>query len=107
MKRVNKRLPDAAPFEHRSDDSLIICRCEEISKGEIRRAVYEGMRTCNEVKRYLRAGMGLCQGQNCNRLVRAIIASELGEQASSIALSTPRAPARPVEMRVLANDGLK
>ena len=33
------------PFVEMPDDDMIICRCEEITKGEIRRAVYEGMRT--------------------------------------------------------------
>ena len=38
------------PFVEMPDDDMIICRCEEITKGEIRRAVYEGMRTTNEIK---------------------------------------------------------
>jgi NAD(P)H-nitrite reductase large subunit len=42
---------------------MIICRCEEITKGEIRRAIYDGMYTLTEIRRYLRTGMGLCQGQ--------------------------------------------
>ena len=64
IRRANKE-----PFEEREDDSLIICRCEEITKGEIRRAIHDGMHTMNEVKRYLRSGMGLCQGQTCQRQV--------------------------------------
>ena len=68
------RVANPEPFVEREDDDMIICRCEEITKGEIRRAVYDGMRTTNEVKRYLRSGMGLCQGQTCQRLVQGIIA---------------------------------
>ena len=66
------RVANPEPFVEREDDDMIICRCEEITKGEIRRAVYDGMRTTNEVKRYLRSGMGLCQGQTCQRLVRPV-----------------------------------
>ena len=33
------RTANKEPFEERPDDSMIICRCEEITKGEIRRAV--------------------------------------------------------------------
>ena len=51
------RVANPEPFVEREDDDMIICRCEEITKGEIRRAVYDGMRTTNEVKRYLRSGM--------------------------------------------------
>lgn len=93
------RSRDIGPFVPQPDDDLIICRCEEITKGEIRRAVHEGMYTMTEVKRYLRAGMGLCQGQTCGRLVRPIIAKELGLAQGEVEMNRPRIPARPVEMK--------
>ena len=85
-------------FVPEPDDDLIICRCEEITKGEIRRAIHEGMYTLNMVKRFLRPGMGLCQGQTCGTHVRRIIAKELGIPLSQVGISTPRSPARPVTM---------
>lgn len=106
MSKVDRSLSQK-DFEVREDDGIIICRCEEITRGEIRRAVYDGMRTASEVKRYLRVGMGLCQGQNCNRLVRNIIAGELGLRPGEVGLQVPRAPARPIPMEVFANDGIK
>ena len=45
------RVANPEPFVAKDDDDMIICRCEEITKGEIRKAVYDGMRTTNEVKR--------------------------------------------------------
>lgn len=92
------------PFEPREGDDVIICRCEEITRGEIRKAVHAGMYTINEVKRFIRTGMGLCQGQSCTRLVRAIIAQELGVPVSEVAPINSRAPARPVPLVVYAND---
>lgn len=50
----------------------------------------------NEVKRFLRAGMGLCQGQSCNKTVRAIIAQELGISPTETDVITARSPVRPV-----------
>ena len=44
------------------------------------------MWTVTEVKRFLRAGMGLCQGQTCQRQVRAIIARELGARPTGAGL---------------------
>ena len=76
----------------------MIAGLEEITKGEIRKAVYDGMRTTNEVKRYLRAGMGLCQGQTCQRLVQGIIAAELKTRPSELGMIQGRAPVRPVEI---------
>ena len=77
MSEILDRSSDIGPFVAQSDDDMIICRCEEITKGEIRKAVHDGMRTLTEVRRYLRSGMGLCQGQTCGRLVRGIVAKEL------------------------------
>jgi len=87
-----------------SDDDMIICRCEEITKGEIRRAVYDGMFNIHEVRRFLRCGMGLCQGQTCARLVKNIIARELGISVGELEDATGRAPMRPTEMRIFANE---
>lgn len=94
-----------ASFVEAADDGQIICRCEEITKGEIRRAVYDGMYTIAEIRRYLRAGMGLCQGQTCQKLVKTIVARELGIPLSDLEPAVARAPMRPVEMRILANEG--
>jgi len=106
MEKKLDRTPSQVPFAEKPDDDLIICRCEEITKGEIRKAVYSGMYTMNEVKRFLRAGMGLCQGQNCSRIVRSIIAAELGVNPLDIELATARSPARPVTMEVYAKDSM-
>ncbi len=89
--------PGAAP-----DDDLIICRCEEITKGQIRQAIRDGMATLNGVKRVTRAGMGLCQGQTCARLVSGILAQELGLAPGEVEPTTARAPNRPVPMYVFA-----
>lgn len=96
------RKPDA--FIPAADDDMIICRCEEITKGEIRRAVYDGMRTVTEVRRFLRAGMGLCQGQTCGKLVQGIIARELGVRPAEVEPAPSRAPMRPVEMYILGDE---
>lgn len=94
----------AHAFSPEPDDDLIICRCEEITKGEIRKAIHDGMFTLNMVKRYLRPGMGLCQGQTCGIHVRRIIAKELGIPLSQVGFSTPRSPARPVVMEEYGRD---
>ena len=86
------------------DRDILICRCEEVTKGEIRQAVHDGMYTITEVRRYLRTGMGLCQGQTCGRLVKGIIAKELGVSPMELESATARAPMRPVEMEILANE---
>ena len=98
------RTKRAEPFVEKPGDDMIICRCEEITRGEIRRAVHDGMSTMNEVKRYLRSGMGLCQGQTCQRLVQGIIAGELGMKPSDVGMIQGRAPVRPVEIQTFSRN---
>lgn len=104
MNAVNDRSRDIGPFVPQPDDDMLICRCEEITKGEIRRAVHDGMWTMTEIRRYLRTGMGLCQGQTCGKLVKSIVARELGIPASELEPATSRVPMRPIEMRIFANE---
>ena len=60
------------------DKDIIICRCEEITKGEIIQAIRDGATTVDGIKRMTRAGKGLCQGRTCRPLVEAILMAELG-----------------------------
>ena len=68
----------AALIETNPDYGIIICRCEEISKGEILGALRRNVRcdTIDGVKRRVRAGMGRCQGSYCSPQVLDIIAGE-------------------------------
>lgn len=104
MNSVNDRTRDIGPFVPGPDDDMLICRCEEITKGEIRQAVHEGMWTMTEIRRYLRTGMGLCQGQTCAKLVKSIVARELGISLDQLEAATSRVPMRPIEMRIFANE---
>ena len=105
MVSVNDKLKEIGEFISEQDDDMLICRCEEVTKGEIRKAVHEGMLTLEEMRRYLLNGMGLCQGQTCERLVKGIIAKELKVSPLVVEPSVSRAPMRPVEMEILGRDG--
>lgn len=58
----------------------IVCRCEQITEGEIVSAIRENppARSVDAVKRRTRAGMGRCQGGFCQPQVAEILARELG-----------------------------
>ncbi len=104
MNTINDRSRNIGKFLPAKDDDMIICRCEEVTKGEIRRAVHDGMFTITEIRRYLRTGMGLCQGQTCAKLVKGIVARELQISPAELEPATSRAPMRPTEMEILANE---
>ncbi|WP_027185081.1 (2Fe-2S)-binding protein [Desulfovibrio inopinatus] len=104
MNNLNDRSLDIGPLTSLPDDDLIICRCEEVTKGEIRKAVHDGMFTLTEIRRYLRTGMGLCQGQTCGKLIKGIVARELNISPQDLEPGVSRAPMRPVEMHIMANE---
>lgn len=104
MENIYDRSIDLGEMKPEPDDNTIICRCEEITKGEIRKAVHDGMFTITEIRRYLRSGMGLCQGQTCSKLVKRIVARELQISQDVLNPATSRAPMRPIEMKVFAKE---
>lgn len=105
MVDIQAKLKEIGPFVEGPDDNLLVCRCEEVTKGQIRKAVHEGIFTLEEMRRYLRSGMGLCQGQTCGKLVKGIIASELKVSPAEVVPASSWAPMRPIEMCILAEDG--
>ena len=105
MMDIQEKLKEIGPYVVAEDDGMLVCRCEEVTKGEIRKAVHEGIFTVEELRRYLRSGMGLCQGQTCGKLVKGIVARELRVAPSEVEPASSRAPMRPIEMEILAEDG--
>lgn len=69
----------AALIEQNPDYGEILCRCEEVSRGEVLEALRRPVpcATVDGVKRRVRPGMGRCQGGFCGPLVAQVIAGEL------------------------------
>ena len=80
----------------------VVCRCEEVVRRDVDRAV-EGSADINVVKSLTRAGMGLCQGKNCQRQIAALIATRHRLLLSDVAPATPRLPVRPVPLGAIAD----
>jgi glycerol-3-phosphate dehydrogenase len=58
--------------------SHMVCRCEQITEGEILAAVRRGADTLDGIKHLTRAGMGRCQGGYCSLPVLSLLAKQLG-----------------------------
>ena len=69
-----------ALIKQNPDYGQIVCRCEEISKGEILDCLKSPLPvyTLDAVKRRCRPGMGRCQGGFCSPQVIKILAEEKG-----------------------------
>lgn len=70
----------AALIAQRPDYGQIVCRCEQISEGEILDSIRRplGAATLDGVKRRVRAGMGRCQAGFCSPRVIELLSQELG-----------------------------
>lgn len=84
------------------DDTTVVCRCEEVTAGQIRLAARLGATGPNQAKAYVRAGMGACQGRLCGTTVAALIASERGISIADAGVLRPRAPFKPLTVGELA-----
>lgn len=92
------KTPSDSELDRIDEDQMYVCRCEEITKEDVIEAVRMGATSVNEVKRLLRAGMGLCQGRNCNKTIERIIAQELGVPPYKVPQSTKRGPVRAIKL---------
>ena len=87
------------------DEELLICRCQEVTRAQILQAIADGATTVDGVKRRTRAGMGLCQGKSCERLIQGILAEVTGQDRADILPQKSRMPVRPVKIGTLGGCG--
>jgi NADPH-dependent 2,4-dienoyl-CoA reductase/sulfur reductase-like enzyme len=85
------------------DDDTIVCRCEELSAGEIRAAALTGTPSPDRIKSVTRAGMGPCQGRQCGYTISHIIASAQQKPVSEIGFYRVRPPLKPLTLGELAS----
>ncbi len=84
------------------EDNVTVCRCEEVTAGQIRRAVRLGAQGPNQVKAFIRCGMGPCQGRICGPVASGIIARARGVPIAEVGAFRPRAPYKPISLGALA-----
>ena len=84
-------------------DETIVCRCEEITAGQLRKSIGEGYNGHRQIKTSLRTGMGPCQGRMCDASVRGILcAANSKPTIERIAPPRARSPIKPVTLGELA-----
>ncbi len=63
-------------YVRRTADDTIICRCERVTAGEIRRLIREGVRDISEIKAVTRTSMGSCGAKTCTPLIHRLFREE-------------------------------
>ena len=85
-----------------STPETVVCRCEEVRRSVIDRAV-DTTDDVNVIKSYTRAGMGLCQGRYCQRHIASLVAARHGQVLGELRYATARSPVRPVPIAAMAD----
>jgi hypothetical protein len=100
-KRFARALAAAYPvrdgWSEWSDDKTLVCRCEEVSRGDLARtADVRGLETGKSLKLAGRVGLGLCQGRVCSRNATCLTGAGPADHKRPIAV--------PVRLGDLANE---
>ena len=78
-----------SPILDKIDDTVIVCRCERVTAGEIRKWIRKGITDMNQLKQLTRAGMGACGGKTCESLILRMYKEE-GYSLKDIKYNTRR-----------------
>ncbi|VVQ13233.1 NAD(P)/FAD-dependent oxidoreductase [Pseudomonas fluorescens] len=85
-------------------DEVMVCRCEEVTAGELRSFVALGCAGPNQAKSFGRCGMGPCQGRLCGLTVTEVIAKARGVSAAEVGYYRIRPPIKPITLGELAGE---
>lgn len=83
-------------------DATIICRCEEVTAGDIRRYAAMGCQGPNQTKAFGRPGMGPCQGRYCGLTVSQLLAQANQRSLDQTGYYRIRTPIKPLTLGDLA-----
>ena len=109
IQRFRDVLEAALPFPenwaNRIADDIRLCRCEEVSVGQVRAAVRDqGVTELNRLKALTRVGMGRCQGRMCGSAAAEILAAACGTPVKAVGRLRSQAPVKPLPLAIV-NEG--
>ncbi|AEI83143.1 opine oxidase subunit A (plasmid) [Cupriavidus necator N-1] len=83
-------------------DETVVCRCEEVTAGNVREMARLGCEGPNQTKFFSRCGMGPCQGRMCGITVTQVLAKALNRTPVEVGAYRIRAPLKPVSLGSVA-----
>ncbi len=92
-----------ADFFPPAEGETIVCRCEEVTAKQVRDMAAIGCEGPNQMKAFLRCGMGPCQGRLCGLTVTELIADQRGTTPSEVGYYRLRPPVKPIMLSELAS----
>lgn len=91
------RMSDRVP-----EGSTLACRCEEVTAQQILDTLAFGCTGPNQMKSFLRCGMGPCQGRLCGLTVTELLARARGVSPAEVGYYRLRPPIKPITLEELA-----
>jgi len=107
LRRFQRGLADAfrwpAHWIAAMPDDTVLCRCDCVTVGEMRRAVRLelGPREVNRGKAITRVGMGRCEGRFCGLAVAELIAAECRVPLEDVGRLRAQAPVKPLSLAMV------
>jgi NAD(P)H-nitrite reductase large subunit len=95
---LEARFPPSISRAEQAAADTVICRCENVTAGEIRAAVAQGATGPDQLKSFTRSGMGPCQGRSCAMAVAEIMAKEIGSSVQAVGRHDIRPPLKPLPL---------
>ncbi len=92
-----------APEYRRPVGDTIVCRCEEVTAKQVRDTADLGCEGPNQMKAFLRCGMGPCQGRLCGLTVTELIAEQRKSTPAEVGYYRLRPPVKPITLAELAS----
>jgi len=92
-----------SPALRQPEGSTLACRCEEVTAQQVRDMARLGCEGPNQMKAFLRCGMGPCQGRLCGLTITELIADERRVSPAEVGYYRLRAPVKPITLAELAS----
>jgi D-hydroxyproline dehydrogenase subunit alpha len=101
---VNDLFPIKGDYYDTISNDTLVCRCEEVTAGQVREAAAGWGPDVNFIKGVTRCGMGYCQGRICGGMVEELTARTLGCERAVVGAFRVRPPLKPVPVSALASE---
>jgi NADPH-dependent 2,4-dienoyl-CoA reductase/sulfur reductase-like enzyme len=85
------------------EGDTVVCRCEEVTARQVRDMAAMGCEGPNQMKAFLRCGMGPCQGRLCGLTVTELIAKQRDTTPAEVGYYRLRPPVKPITLAELAS----
>ena len=100
---LERAFPFPTDWAAQAPDALVVCRCENVTAGELRACARDtGADEMNRLKALTRVGMGRCQGRMCGVAAAEILAHTTGKPVELVGRLRGQAPLKPIPIHLQA-----